>query len=216
MGRVEALDARAKERADIAPSLRDESAEDRQPDAGPKAPCPKERPAGDAELEHRDPPAGLHDARQLAHRRGGVVDVAQEIGEGEMVEGLVGEWQPFGARANERHVAVAFDRGAEHVRALIDANDTAAIAAAELARDHPRAGRDVEHDVGGCRGDRGDERVAPARILAEREDRSDAVVGVGDAAEDARGVGGRSRRHATYARTARRGSSPGAIRHPER
>ena len=76
--------------------------------------------------------------------------------------------------------SVAFDRGAEHVRALIEANDTTAIAAAELARDHPRAGRDVEHDVGGCRGDRGDERVAPARILAEREDRSDAVVGVVD------------------------------------
>src|SRR5204863_8226883 len=104
--------------------------------------------------------------------------------------------------------------GEEQTRALTEANDTAAIAAAELARDHRRAGRDVEHDVRGCRGDRGDERVAPARILAEREDRSGAVVGVGDAGEDARGVGGRSGRHATYARTARRGSSPGAIRHP--
>jgi hypothetical protein len=60
----------------------------------------------------------------------------------------------------------------------------------ERARDHAGAGRDVEDEVARLRVHGRDERAPPARILAEREDRGDAVVRPGDAGEDARRVGG--------------------------
>ena len=55
----------------------------------------------------------------------------------------------------------------------------------ERLRDHPRPGRDIEHPVGGARIDRIDDHATPPRILAEREDRRDAIVRRRDPGEDA-------------------------------
>src|SRR5437762_1408283 len=83
------------------------------------------RCGGRAEAGGRSAPGGLDGGRERGGRGGGVVGVAEEGGEGGRVEGPVGGWRPCGARADERHMAVASDRGEEQVRALSEANDTA-------------------------------------------------------------------------------------------
>ena len=54
---------------------------------------PPEAIRGEVELEagHRAP--GLHHPGQFAERRGGIIDVAQEVGEGQRVEGVIGKGQ---------------------------------------------------------------------------------------------------------------------------
>ena len=78
------------------------SSQQRQTDAGVDAP---ERPqpwsGRNAELDHRDPAAGLDDPRQLAHRRRSVVDVAQQVGERSASNSRVGERQPLGLAADQ-------------------------------------------------------------------------------------------------------------------
>ena len=121
-----------------------DGARDRQPDAHVQLP---ERPpdaARHAELEHRDRPAGPHDAHELAQRRSGVVDVAQEIGEGQRVELRVVERQRL------RAALAQLDPPAEPARAtrarpaasisgaLVDPDDRPARAAGEPDRDRRR------------------------------------------------------------------------------
>ena len=64
----------------------------------------------------------------------------------------------------------------QHLRALVEADDRAALAREQLARDRAGPGRDVEHGVAGAAVDARDEETPPARILAEREQRRVAVV----------------------------------------
>ena len=49
-----------------------------------------------AELERGDRPSGFDDPRELGERRGGIVDVAQQVGEGQVVELGVGERELLG------------------------------------------------------------------------------------------------------------------------
>src|SRR6185503_20726550 len=93
--------------------------------------------------------------------------------------------------------AVPPGRLTEHVRAAIETDDPAAIALREFDGNEPGAGRDIEHDVVRIGSDRRDERVAPARILTEREQRAGAVVRARYAGKDARRVGGRRTGHGT-------------------
>src|SRR5207253_10724212 len=123
-----------------------------------------------------DRPARAHDARELAQRRERVVDVAQEIRERESVELRVAERELLGARLHEAHAVRPPARGREHLRALVDADDGAAVLPDELAPDQPRPRRDVEHRLSGPDVDARDEEAAPARILAEGQQRAVTVV----------------------------------------
>src|SRR3972149_5315449 len=73
--------------------------------------------------------------------------------------------------------------GGEHVGALVDADDRAAMAAHELHGDGCGAGRDVEDAVAGAAVDSGDEEAPPARVLAEAEEGGVAVVRGGEGCE---------------------------------
>src|SRR5205823_1181744 len=108
---VEALDAPLKECADPRPLVRDRAADERQSDRRVGAPeRSKDRVWRNSEVERDDAASWTHDPRELAHRRSGIVDVAQEVREGQVIEGFVREWQRLGARANERNVSCAGDR----------------------------------------------------------------------------------------------------------
>ena len=77
----------------------------------------------------------------------------------------------------------------EHLRALVDADDPAAVAAGELDRDRGRPAGDVEDGVAGPGLDARDEERAPARVLAEAEQARVAVVGLRQRREElARGA----------------------------
>ena len=107
-----------------------------------------------------------------------------------MVERRVRERKPLGTRVHEAADEPVAPRSlGEHVRAAIETDDAAPVAARELDRDEARARRDVEHDIVRIGADSIDERVAPARVLSEREQRARAVVRARDAGEDARRVG---------------------------
>src|SRR5258706_5534428 len=186
MAPVEAADAWPEEPTHDRPLARHDLAEDGKAKARVEIPKRMPEAAGHCELDHRDPAAGLHHARELAHGRGGVLDVPQEIRERQMVERLVRERDALGPSFDELlEDAGPLPRDREHVGALVEPDDAAAVAPHKRLGDHARAGRDVEHAIAGTRSDRVDERAAPARILAEREDRTDAVVRPADAGEDA-------------------------------
>src|SRR5258706_6927334 len=186
MAPVEAADARPEDPTHDRPLARHDLAEDGKAKARVEIPKRMPEATGDSELDHRDPATGLHHARELAHGRDGVIDVPQEIREGQMVERLVRERNGFGPRFDELlENAGPLARDREHVGALVESDDATAVAPHERLGDHARSGRDVEHAIAGTRPDRIDERAAPARILPEREDRRDAVVRPADAREDA-------------------------------
>ena len=148
MTRVEAFDARTQERADRGPLRGDQATGDRKPD--PRVQPPERTPdaARQAELDHRNATAGLHDARELVHRGCRIVDVAQQISEREVIELFVGERQALRPRFDDPLVdTVAGPRHVQHVHALIEPDDGAAVAIVERLRDHPGAGRDVEDAV---------------------------------------------------------------------
>src|SRR5439155_10025569 len=116
MGAIEALDAAAEERTDGAPARGEEPAEQRETEPRVGEPERMERTARDAELERGETPARPEDARELAQRRRRVVDVAQEIREGHVVERGVGEGQPLRASTDEPwKMAVPRRRRREHV-----------------------------------------------------------------------------------------------------
>ena len=126
------------------PARRDQPARERQPDADPEVPRRPPDPPRQAELEHCDRPSGPDDPRELGEGRGGVVDVPQQVREGEVVERRVGERELVGGSLDERDaVAEALARAGEHLRALVEPGDTESAPEQRLG-DEPRAGRDVE------------------------------------------------------------------------
>ena len=68
-------------------------------------PEPPEPVRRDRELQACDRRARLEDACELAQRRGGIGDVAQQIGERQRVERVVGKRKPFGLPDDEPHAA---------------------------------------------------------------------------------------------------------------
>ena len=64
----------------------------------------------------------------------------------------------------------------EHLRALVDPNDVAAVAPHEREGDEARAGCDIEHAQPGLRADRSHEQPPPARVLAEAQHGAHVVV----------------------------------------
>ena len=179
-----------------------------------------------AELDHPDPPARLDDASELTHRRRTVVDVAQQIGEREGVELTVGERQPLGLAADERDsrgerrgLGQSCPRDGEHRLALVEPHDLAVAATGKRERDQPGAGRDVEQALAGTRLNGGNQRAAPARVLAEAQDRTHQVIAARQTGEQrqrlmlarrGRGVRGRCHRGAqAYALAAARGGGGG-------
>src|SRR5439155_14905892 len=168
MRAIEPLDARAEERTDGGPLHRDDPSRDGKPDAGVQPPERAPQPRGKTELDRCDVAARPHDPRELAHRRRGIVDVAQQVGEREVVEGRVREGQFLRAAEDDLiEDAVALASAREHVGALIETDDVAAIPADELRRDHAGAGGYVEDAIVGTRIDRVDGRMTPARVLTE-------------------------------------------------
>ena len=115
-------------------------------------------------------------------RRRHVVDVAEEIREGERVELPVGERQLLGPPLAQLDpiaqpgVRDPFTSSREHLRALVDADHRAArLRPRELDRDRRRPARNVEHALRVGRDPRDEER-SPPRVLPEREEAGVAVV----------------------------------------
>jgi hypothetical protein len=182
----EVLDRAAEESPDLVPAVPDGAACERKTDSDVNAPERTRGSARDSELERRDRASRADDARELDHRGSGIVDVAQEIREGEMVEGRVVERQLRGRRLDELHAAAeAVPRHGEHLRALVEAGHLES-AAQELGRDEPGAGRDVE-DVPAGRQARHEE-ASPEWVLTERECGSDAIVRRSERGEERAGV----------------------------
>ena len=137
-------------------------------------------------------PPGLTTRASSRERRRRVVDVAQQVGEGEVVELAVGERQPLRlaldqldprARARARRASARRAPG-EHRRALWSRPTTrAAVARDEASRDEPGAGRDVEDALVRAGVDRRDHRPPPARVLAEAERRRAAGRSGGESRE---------------------------------
>src|SRR4051812_21570975 len=120
----EAADARPEEAPDLVPTGRDQPSRSRQADPHPELPEWTPHAVRNGELEHRDRAARPHHARQLAHGRGGVVDVAEEVRHGERRELVVRERQRLGAALDELDLQAArpLARNREHLRTLVDAD----------------------------------------------------------------------------------------------
>ena len=104
-----------------------------------------------------------------------------QVGERERVELAVRERKALGARLDELDAAVRPCPGlTEHLGALVDADDRAALLPHELARDHAGPRGDVENAVARAGLDARDEEPAPAGILAVREQGRVALVGRAD------------------------------------
>ena len=82
-------DRAAEKAADLVPAVPQGSTGERQTDPDVEIPERPRRAARDAELERGDGAAGADDARQLRERRARVVDVAEQVGDGEVVERCV-------------------------------------------------------------------------------------------------------------------------------
>jgi hypothetical protein len=185
----EVADARAEEVSHLPPARRDDGSRGRQSHSHVELP---ERPpcaARQAELEHRDRSAGADDPRQLAQRRRYVVDVAEEIREGERVELGVGEGQGFGPSVAELDPFAqtgACDLvapGRKHLGALVDADHRPrGPSPSEPDRDGRGSRGDVEHTERVGRNARDEER-SPARVLAEGEQARVTVVRLAERGE---------------------------------
>jgi len=162
------------------------------PERAPEAP-------GHAELEARDHPSRANHPRELPERRRRILDVAQQVGEGEPVEGAVGKRQPIGLADDELDVgAEAAASHGEHLRALVEPDDRAARPAAKLPRDGSGAGRDVEDAVAAACLDPRDEEGAPAWILAVGEERGSPFVRRSERREEDSGLLGDAQRERVY------------------
>ena len=158
-------------------------AERRQAHPGVEAPGPEPYAGGDAELEAGDNAAGLHDPCELAQRRPRLIHVAQQVGEGEVVELILSKGQPLSfaldearpggqARIRCRLRPCPF----QHRPTLVKA-DRAAAPALDQSRGHQSgAAGDVEDAILGLRPDRPDCGPAPAPVLEEAERGGDLVV----------------------------------------
>ncbi len=142
------------------------------------------------ELERCDAAAGPDDAGELAESRCGILDVPQEVREGECVEPGILEGKLLGSRLLERDAARQSSggdssaAGLEHLRALVDADHGAPVAPYELYRDGGGARCDVEDEVLRSALDPRDHESPPARILAEAQELADPVVGVTEWGEE--------------------------------
>ena len=67
-------------------------------------------------------------------------------------------------------------RRGQHLGALVEPDHRDAVAAHEIARDHPGPGRHVEDPLAGAGVERRHHRRPPARVLAEAQRGADAVV----------------------------------------
>ena len=186
----EAADAGPEETSDFAPTGRDRTAEYGQADSDVQLPGRSGHSSRNKEVEHRDSAPGSHHPGELLHRRGGVVDVAKEIRECQCVEGRVLEGQvlrpPFlelDSLAESRGVDSRTARG-QHLAALVDSDDAAAVAADELDRNRSGPARHVEDGRRRAGLDPVDEEGAPARVLAERKQSRVAVVGLAERREE--------------------------------
>ena len=81
-----------------------------------------------SEVERGDASPRSHNARELAHGRGGIVDVTHEVREGHVIERVVRERQRLGASAHEGNVSVARRCSGQHVGASVEPDDLAAVA----------------------------------------------------------------------------------------
>src|SRR5439155_3077975 len=121
VGGVKPLDARSQKIADRAPRRRQQAAGERQTDARVQAPQEApDRVGWHPEFERGQSPTWAEYARELANSGRWIVHIAQQVGERDVVERLVGERQPLALGANTR----ATIRGArgEHVSALVQAD----------------------------------------------------------------------------------------------
>ncbi len=158
---VEPADRRAEEPPHLVPTGRDQPAGHGQPDADPGVPERPPHPVGDVEFEHRDRSARADDPGQLAYRRRGVVDVTEEVREGEVVERRVGEGKLVGRGLDELDApAEALPGAGEHLRALVEPRHAEA-ARDELRGDEAGARCDVE-DVAAVAREPRDEKPPPA------------------------------------------------------
>ena len=186
----EAADAGAEEAPDLSPPRGDRATENGQARTDVQLPGWSGQPGGDEEVEHRDSAAGPDDSRDLPHRGGRVVDVTEEIREGESVERGVRERKVLGlaltkldpsAQSGRSH---AFSAGGQHRRALVDPHHAAPVAAYELEGDRGCAAGDVEDGLLGRCGDALDKERAPPWILAEGEEPRVAIVGLAERGEE--------------------------------
>src|SRR5262249_14771506 len=130
---VEAADARPEEVADLGPARREHATGSRQPDAHVELPQRAPNAARDGELEARDRAAGPDDPRELADDRGGIVDVAKQVRDGERVEGSVGKRQLFGTSLDQLHRGgQPAARFGEHLGALVETDNGAALLREQL------------------------------------------------------------------------------------
>jgi hypothetical protein len=189
MACVERANARPEEPPDLVPARRDHAAEDRQADADVQLPGGTPRRAGDRELERSDRPARPHDPSELAQRRAGIVDVAEEVRERHGGERRVRKRERFRPAPDQLDPVGEAGRGdalatrGEHLRTLVDPDDAAPGTAHELDRDRRGPGGDVKHAVVLPRFDARDEEPAPARVLAEREEAAVTVVRLAEGRE---------------------------------
>jgi hypothetical protein len=186
----ETADARAKEPADLAPAGRDCAAEDWQAHSHVRLPGRAGDSGRDEEVEHRDPASRADDAGELLHRRLGVVDVAEKVREGQSVERRILERQGLGPAFPQLDPVVqtrsldARPTCGQHLGALVDSDDLAAVSARELDRhgrspaSHVEDGRDRWHR------DSLDQKGSPARVLAERQEARVAIVGFAERREE--------------------------------
>src|SRR5204863_7269749 len=179
LGRVAAREvggAAAEEAADRAPAGVDRATGGREHRTHVHVPERSPDPTRNRELEARDRAAGTDDAGELGERRARIVDVAEQVGERERVEGLVREGQARGARLDELDVRQPLVRDREHFRALVEAEDGAALLPEQLGGDEAGPRGDVGDAVAGTSLDARDEEPAPTGILAERKQARVAVV----------------------------------------
>ena len=148
---------------------------------------PRGRPRRHAELQRGDPAARAQHARELAHRRGRILHVAQQVRERERVEARVGEGQRLGLRLHELDARARTPRSAR-------ARPRASRRSGRRPRPSTRSARAARPPPCPCRSrrraraaaarrDRVDERAAPARVLPEAERRRQRVVAARQPAE---------------------------------
>src|SRR5919201_4328590 len=99
----EAADARPEESPDFAPTRRDRAAGERQAEPDVELPPRAPRPLRDPELERGERTSRPDDTRELPQRCAWVVDVAEQVGEGEAVERGVLEREVVGGSLHELH-----------------------------------------------------------------------------------------------------------------
>ncbi len=136
-------------------------------------------------------PPGLTTRASSRERRRRVLDVAEQVGEGQMVELAVAERQrlrltphQLDARRKSRIALEPPPCPGEHVGALVESDDAAAVGANERLGHEARAGRDVEDAIALGGADGRHHRPPPARVLAEAEERPEGVVARGQPREE--------------------------------